>query len=320
MITQDTISRLNALGYYIINKDELLDKDVNDKISIIDDNGYKYFTTPKHILANHRPFIVYKDNVYSIENIKLYLRVHKNEFMDFELLATEYKDARQKLTMKCNRCNNIITKNWNKIQSGCVCTECLKDVRGYLQMTSSHYTDRLIDYPTIAADFDNDNNEFSLEVYTAKSGKQVNWKCAKCGHKWTTAPYHRIRDNSGCPACANIMSKAERLINDYLSSHNVNYCSEKVFYDCRDKKPLPFDFYLPDIATCIEYDGEQHRTPVRFSSKMSDEEVLDNFKLLQLHDKIKTDYCNAHNITLIRITDYNNIKSVLDDLIEGKIT
>lgn len=27
------------------------------------------------------------------------------------------------------------------------------------------------------------------------------------------------------------------------------------FKNCRDIRPLPFDFYLPKLNTCIEYDG-----------------------------------------------------------------
>jgi protein-arginine kinase activator protein McsA len=44
---------------------------------------------------------------------------------------------------------------------------------------------------------------------------------------------------------------------------------------------LPFDFYLPNLNTCIEYDGEQHYKPI---STFGGEEGL---RKQQLRDKIK---------------------------------
>ena len=46
-----------------------------------------------------------------------------------------------------------------------------------------------------------------------------------------------------------------------INSHetnNINYIREKRFKDCKNIKPLPFDFYLPEKNICIEYDGEHH--------------------------------------------------------------
>ena len=54
------------------------------------------------------------------------------------------------------------------------------------------------------------------------------------------------------------MSKSEKYIANYLSFQNILFEQEYIFPDCRDINPLPFDFYLPDYNTCIEYDGQQH--------------------------------------------------------------
>ena len=44
---------------------------------------------------------------------------------------------------------------------------------------------------------------------------------------------------------------------------------------------------------------------------------MKNYNLIQLHDKIKTQYCKDNNIKLIRIkyTDYDNIEKILNNLI-----
>lgn len=74
---------------------------------------------------------------------------------------------------------------------------------------------------------------------------------------------------------------------------------EKAFEDCKNKlegqycRPLRYDFYIPEINTAIEYDGEQHFNPNgKYSGK---------FEEIQENDKIKNDYCFEKGIKLIRI-------------------
>jgi len=62
--------------------------------------------------------------------------------------------------------------------------------------------------------------------------------------------------------------------------------------------PLPFDFYLPEVNTCIEYDGEQHYKPYRFSQ---DEKYIKKLEKTKQHDLIKNLYCKENGIRLIRI-------------------
>ena len=81
---------------------------------------------------------------------------------------------------------------------------------------------------------------------------------------------------------------------------------------------MPFDFYLPDYNTCIEYDGEQHfHTPNNKTSTYFTKEKIDE---IQYRDSIKNQYCKDNNIKLIRIpyTDYNllNEKYLLDKINE----
>lgn len=258
ILTQESISIINNLGYCIIDIndiDGLNNKDVNDKISLIDKDGYKYYCSTKHIIAGHKPHLVYKDNLYSVYNIKMYLKLNSDLYSDFELLSDTYINASQPLKFQCNKCGTIFFKKWNQIKTGCRCNNCLSKNRGYLIMTSEKYKTRLIDYPEIVKDFDKENNEYPIESYTHKSGQNINWKCHKCGYRWHTSPAHRIKDHSRCPNCAKSMSKAEQYIYDYLKNNDIDFIQEKTFDDCRDKNPLPFDFYLPDKNQIIEFDG-----------------------------------------------------------------
>ena len=74
-----------------------------------------------------------------------------------------------------------------------------------------------------------------------------------------------------------------------------------IFNDCRNKLPLPFDFYSPEYNTCIEYDGELHFISKEYFG--GDE----NLKETQKRDEIKTFYCNENNIKLIRIKYDENV-------------
>ena len=50
---------------------------------------------------------------------------------------------------------------------------------------------------------------------------------------------------------------------------------------------------------CIEYDGMQHFKPTDFTSKMSEEEVLEQFEIIKKRNEIKNTYCKEHNINFM---------------------
>jgi len=109
---------------------------------------------------------------------------------------------------------------------------------------------------------------------------------------------------NGCPYCRN--SRGEMEIMNILDNENIKYESEKRFYDCCNKIPLPFDFYLPEYNICIEYDGIQHFEPIKYWDGDK------GFLYIKNNDKIKNKYCKNNNIKLIRIK-YNN-KTVYDTI------
>lgn len=90
-------------------------------------------------------------------------------------------------------------------------------------------------------------------------------------------------------------SKGELYIEEILQELNIDYERQKRFKACKNKKPLPFDFYIAKQNVCIEYDGEQHYKPVKHWG--GEKRFLER----QLNDKIKNEYCNKNNITLLRI-------------------
>ena len=117
-------------------------------------------------------------------------------------------------------------------------------------------------------------------------------------------PMHHYK-GAGCQICNE--SKGERIIRQYLINNNFEFISQKRFKDCKDIKPLPFDFYIPKINACVEFDGEQH---FKIIETWGGAEALEN---TQRRDRIKTNYCINNNIKLIRLNNDNikNIKEII---------
>lgn len=111
----------------------------------------------------------------------------------------------------------------------------------------------------------------------------------------------------GCPKCKS--SKGELKILNFLEYMNIEYISEHKFHDCVSVKfkPLPFDFYLPLLNICIEYDGQQHYKSISYFGGEC------GLKSTQTRDNIKTKYCNDNFIKLIRIAyfEFDNIEEIL---------
>ena len=90
--------------------------------------------------------------------------------------------------------------------------------------------------------------------------------------------------------------------------NNIDFIKEKKFDGCLDVGCLKFDFYLPKLNICIEYDGIHHFKPIeRFGG------VLELSKV-KVRDSIKDKYCFDKNIELIRISylDKENIDRILE--------
>ena len=115
----------------------------------------------------------------------------------------------------------------------------------------------------------------------------------------------------GCPSCS--ISKGESRILNYLKLNGIKFEQEKKFKNCSNIKDLSFDFYLPDINICIEFDGRQHFEPIDF---FGGKESLDK----SIHrDSLKSIFCINNNINLLRIPyyDYNKIEKILDGIWEN---
>lgn len=128
-----------------------------------------------------------------------------------------------------------------------------------------------------------------------RSGDRLHWLCkCICGNLRSITTNELTSGRAISCGCTK-GSHGERYIADLLSEHGIAFEQQKRFDDCRNMKPLPFDFYLPTLHTVIEYDGKQHYAPVKF---WGGEDALRSRQRL---DEIKNTYCEENNIRLVRL-------------------
>lgn len=149
------------------------------------------------------------------------------------------------------------------------------------------------------------------EDYVNSEIKNLQIICPVCKKQlFTTSLKHFIQHGGqACELCRKKESVGERRIRQWLEANNYDFIQEKWFEDCRDINPLPFDFFLPELNTVIEFDGKQHFEETHFFSHPTDS--LTSY--VQSHDKIKNSYCSDNGIKIIRIpyTKVNNIEQIL---------
>lgn len=147
--------------------------------------------------------------------------------------------------------------------------------------------------------------------YINNQTKNLKILCPECKDIFVTS-FRSFVQHKGqvCKKCSKTSeSMGERKIRHFLDNHSIDYVQEYWFSDCRDKNPLPFDFYIPSKNLIIEFDGRQHFEDTGYFSYSYDK--------TKEHDEIKNEYCNRKNIDLLRIPYYQIEK--INDILSNKL-
>ena len=200
-------------------------------------------------------------------------------------------DGDGKVSIWCKTHSEFFKQTIQKHMSGQGCRKCGNLKIGYARRTSR---DTRIDQAN--------------EVHDGFYGySKLSTKPTLRGVETITCPLHgdfdqTLRDHilskAGCPKCKS--SKGEKAVRDVLTSLNIEFEEQKRFDTCRDKLPLPFDFYLPQHQILIEYDGQQHYDP---NSKWYSEDVV-------RRDHIKTEWAKENGFKLYRFRDIDSIEAL----------
>ena len=128
---------------------------------------------------------------------------------------------------------------------------------------------------------------------------QIKWLCqCECGS--IVEVQGSNLKNSHTISCGCVKSKGELKIRQILLDLNIDYKTEYVFEDLKNRR---FDFYIPSLNICIEFDGKQHFQYVKLWH-----DTKENFEIAKQRDIEKTEYCKNKNIKLIRIPYYDEEK------------
>ena len=206
-------------------------------------------------------------------------------------------------------CGNLRIVSGTNLRTGKVtsCYNCNKQVK-------------LIQYKGLGPIKDHTNERFGslvvLELTDKRtpSGKAI-WKCqCDCGNICYIDSNSLVSHNTTSCGCQK-KSVGEEIIMKILKQNNIKYQRQYSFDDCISPKnsKLLFDFAIFDnnnnLKYIIEYDGIQHFKSIDYFGGEQE------FNYRKLCDNIKNDYCNQHNISIIRIPYTERNKITIKDLI-----
>lgn len=279
---------IEVLGEYDMAKVQILHKCKKD--------GYEWMATPTNILSGGMCPMCTGNIAWTTER---YCQAVRDINPNIEVLG-EYVSAKTPILHKCKIDNHEWETIPDRVLRKAGCPMCAnRTISQKLSKTHKQYVKEVSIY----------NPDIEVLGQYAGASTQILHKCKKDGHEWMIAPSNVLL-GCGCPQCKE--SKGERIVRQWLERNKVIYKSQYKFSDCKDKCALPFDFYLPEYNTCIEYDGGQHFFPVNFSGEGA-EYTEQQFKTTQYHDQIKNQYCADNGITLLRIPYFKNVEEELNN-------
>jgi hypothetical protein len=231
---------------------------------------------------------------HSKSNTKKFVKDAKNIHGDiYDYSLVNYTNSWEKIKIKCLK-HGIFEQFPANHLKGQGCPHC-----GLIKCSKNH-SHSFKNFVNKANKI-HDNKYQYFETNYINVTTKIKIKCPKHG-VFEQMPYSHL-NGIGCPVCHE--SKGEKIIRQYLIEHDIKFKSQYKFNNCKDKKVLPFDFYLPEYNICIEYQGKQHYEPV---DNWGGEEGL---KTVQKHDEIKKNYCTNNNIKLLEIKYSDNIYKLL---------
>jgi hypothetical protein len=223
-------------------------------------------------------------------------KIHKNKY-DYSLV--EYINNKKEIKIICS-IHGIFEQSPITHLKNHGCKKCADIIKG------EHLRYTITEYINMSNKIHNNKYDYSSTNYSGIFNI-INIICPKHGSFEQRASDH-LRGN-GCPTCSE--SNGEYIIRKILENNNIDFKSRKIFDNCKNIRCLPFDFYLPEFNTCIEYDGIQHFEPIDF---FGGETAL---KSLKERDDIKNIFCEKYNINLIRIKYDENVKEKLQNYLIG---
>lgn len=221
------------------------------------------------------------------EYIKQLKKVHNNKYDYSEF---HYKDNHTKANIICKTHGKFAQMPYAHM-AGKGCPDC----GGTKKLNTNQFIEKAKKIH---------NNFYTYQLVQYKNNREkIIITCPIHGH-FAQIPNSHL-NGMGCKQCQ--ASHGEKKISNFLKEHNIIFKEEQSFQECKFDKKLRFDFFIPKLNMCIEYDGIQHYEPVKNWGG------LNGFEKIKHRDKIKDDFCKSTNKKLIRISykEKNNIDKIL---------
>lgn len=263
------------------------------------DCGHIYYTTPNKFLnSNNRCPYCAKNRQLTTDRFKQELHgLVGNEY----ILLTPYVNAKTKVKVRHNKCGHtywVVPSSFTS--GGRRCPYCY----GNNKKGTDEFKQEV---------FSSVENDYEVLGTYQNANTPIKMKHNKCGHIYKVRPNNFLNSNERCPYCN--QSHGEQLVTRALKNLYGLVLNTDFYYGYVLPNKLHLDFYLPKHKLAIEYDGIQHYQPVDFAGK-GDAWAQERFKQQQLNDRTKDQYCNDHDIKLVRvpytIKSYHELKKVLD--------
>lgn len=217
----------------------------------------------------------------------------------YDYSTIDYTNSQSKIKVICPKHGCFEIRAGHFLQ-GHACRYCGID------KTTNFLKDDLNSFVQKAREIHGDKYDYSLVDYE-NTYKKIKIICPVHG-EFEQRPNNHL-NGYGCPICSE--SKGERKIRIFLKNNNIHFFQEYRFKDCKDKKSLPFDFYIPSKNLLIEYnDGQHYKSVKHFGGQNS-------FLIRKHHDWLKRKYARDNNIKLLTIP-YWDFK-IIDELLKESL-
>lgn len=222
--------------------------------------------------------------------------IHKN-YYDYSLV--EYKSNRIKVKIICPN-HGIFEQLPMNHKLGSCCPKC----------SIKNRKSNLDDLIQIGKEIHSNKYDYRyLKEDYIRSDKKVRIVCPDHGI-FLQDPSSHFKRKHGCKLCKKI-STGESIIKEFLNEKKVDFLMQKTFDDCVNLSKLSFDFYVPSLNLCIEFNGRQHYLPISVFGGQ------DQFIKQIKNDRIKNEYCVKNNINLLTIRYNDDIINKLSKYLQS---
>ena len=223
----------------------------------------------------------------------------ESELPDDIIALEDYQGAFKKIKIQCMLCGSTYKTTPRDLAKAGMCTRCSSRYRRSIEDVKSEIdTESRGEYRVCSTTYKNSHTPIVV-------------KHLECGTEYPVTRANFVLRGRRCPKCS--ASIGEKLVQDVLVDLDISFCVQQKFDDLVYKRPLSYDFYLPDRNILIEYQGEQHYAPVEH---FGGEET---FRHQQVLDEIKRDYAQTNGIRLLEIPftmrTYDSVKDTLLEMI-----